>query len=96
MPADFNRIAFFLQVCESGSISKAAEHLYISPQALNKQMRVLEQELGEKLFQRTGRKLTLTGFGIFFRDQMRPVYQLYQTARRRWPAIWIPPDTPFG
>lgn len=81
MPVNFHRIAFFLQVCDSGSISKAAEHLYISPQALNKQMRVLEEELGEKLFQRTGRKLALTSFGIFFRDQMRPVHQLYQTAQ---------------
>jgi len=81
MPADFNRIVCFLKICENGSIAKAAQQLYISPQALNKQMRVLEEELGKKLFQRTGRKLALTDFGIFFRSQMQPVYQLYQTAQ---------------
>ena len=81
MAADFNRIIYFLQVCDYGSITKAAEHLYISPQALNKQMRVLEEELGAKLFQRTSRALTLTSFGIFFRNQMKPVYQFYQAAQ---------------
>lgn len=81
MSADFNRIVYFLHVCEHGSISKAAERLYISPQALNKQMRVLEKELGKKLFQHTARPLTLTNFGAFFRNQMQPVYQLYQNAQ---------------
>lgn len=81
MPADFERVAYFLHVCECGSVSKAAEKLYISPQALNKQIRLLEEELGEKLFQRTTRTLSLTSFGTFFRNQMQPVYHLYQTAR---------------
>lgn len=81
MPVDFNRIVCFLQICESGSIAKASQQLYISPQALNKQMRILEEGLGAKLFQRTGHKLALTDFGMFFRNQMQPVYQLYQTAQ---------------
>lgn len=83
MPANFERIVYFLQVCESGSVSKAAGRLYISPQALNKQIRTLEEELGEKLFQRTARTMNLTDFGIFFRNQMQPVYQMYQTAQRQ-------------
>ena len=80
MPANFERIVYFLQVCERGSVSKTAEQLYISPQALNKQIRTLEEELGEKLFQRTTRTLELTTFGTFFRNQMQPVCQLYHTA----------------
>ena len=81
MPGDFERIAYFLQVCECGNVSKAAEKLYISPQALNKQLRTLEDELGEKLFRRTVRTLEPTEFGCFFRNQMQPVYQMYETAR---------------
>ena len=83
MPVNFERIVYFLQVCESGSVSKAAGRLYISPQALNKQIRTLEEELGEKLFQRTARTMNLTDFGIFFRNQMQPVYQMYRTAQRQ-------------
>ena len=81
MPANFERIAYFLRACECGNVSKAAKKLYISPQALNKQIRTLEEELGENLFQRTTRTLELTTFGAFFRNQMQPVYQLYQTAQ---------------
>lgn len=81
MTVDFNRIVYFLRVCECGSISKAAEHLYITPQALNKQIRILEEELGERLFRHTTRTLRLTEFGSFFRSQMQPVYHLYQTAQ---------------
>lgn len=83
MPADFNRIVYFLRVCECGSISKAAESLYITPQALNRQIRVLEEELGEPLFVRNTRRLSISSFGAFFRNQMQPVYQLYQAAQRQ-------------
>ncbi len=82
MPADFNRTVYFLTVCECGSIAKAAEKLFITPQALNRQIRVLEGELGEALFERSSRKLTLSPFGNFFRDQMQTVYRLYLSAQQ--------------
>jgi len=82
MPADFNRTVYFLTVCQWGSIAKASEKLYISPQALNRQIRLLESELGQPLLMRAARKLELTAFGRFFRDQMLPVYQLYLSACR--------------
>ena len=80
MTANFTRIIYFLTVCECGSIAGAAEKLYITPQALNKQIRMLEDELGESLFQHTTRRLNITDFGQFFRNQMQPVWQLYQNA----------------
>ena len=80
MSADFNRCVYFLTVCHWGSVSKAAEKLYISPQALNRQIRLLESELGKPLFSRSTRKLTLTEFGIFFKEQMQPVYNAFISA----------------
>ncbi len=80
MAPDFNRCVYFLTVCEEGTISKAAEKLYISPQALNRQIRLLESELGQALFRRNARRLELSSFGVFFRDHMLPVYQLYVKA----------------
>lgn len=80
MTANFTRVVYFLTVCECGSIAGAAEKLYITPQALNKQIRMLEDELGESLFQHTTRRLNITDFGQFFRNQMQPVFQLYQNA----------------
>lgn len=50
----------FLKVADSGSISKAAEKLYISTTAVIKQINILEQGIGVKLFVRTHRGLKLT------------------------------------
>ncbi len=50
----------FLKVADSGSFSKAAEILYISPTAIIKQINILEERIGIKLFVRTHRGLKLT------------------------------------
>ena len=53
----------FLCVAESGSFNKAAEKLYISPPAVIKQINLLEENLGLRLFVRTHRGLQLTEAG---------------------------------
>lgn len=53
----------FIAVADSGSFSKAAEKLYISPTAVIKQINILEGSLDLKLFNRTHRGLTLTAAG---------------------------------
>ena len=83
MNIDFTRTEYFLVVCECGSVSKAAEKLYITPQALNRQIRTLEDELGEPLFLRSTRKLKLSPFGEFFRNQMQTVHKLYKSASQQ-------------
>jgi len=59
----------FLVVADSGSFSKAAESLYISPNAVIKQMNSLETNLDLTLFERTHRGLVLTEAGkSLYRD----------------------------
>ena len=53
----------FICVVESGSFSKAAEKLYISPTAVIKQINSLEASLDLKLFSRTHRGLVVTDAG---------------------------------
>ena len=53
----------FLRVAEAGSFNKAAEEAYITPTAVIKQINLLENSLGVKLFERTYRGLTLTNAG---------------------------------
>lgn len=53
----------FLKVAELGSLSKAAEALYISPSAVLQQINNLESSLGTKLFHRTQRGTSLTETG---------------------------------
>jgi DNA-binding transcriptional LysR family regulator len=52
-----------IAVGELSSFSKAAERLNLSPPAVFAQIHQLEQELGEKLYVRAGRKLVLTPAG---------------------------------
>ena len=56
----------FLKVADSGSFTKAAETLYISPTAIIKQINILEDRIGIKLFIRTHRGLKLTEAGKSF------------------------------
>ena len=53
----------FLRVADAGSFSRAAEEAYITPTAVIKQINLLEESLGVKLFDRSHRGLTLTKAG---------------------------------
>ena len=65
------QIDTFIKVAESGSFSKAAELLYMTPTAVMKQINSLEKELGVTLFSRTNHGLTLTGAGESFLQDAR-------------------------
>ncbi len=81
MNLDFNKIIYFLKASEKLNFSEAAKELYISSQALTKQITTLENELGEKLFIRTTRSIKLTDFGKVCRNQMLPVKSRFDEAQ---------------
>lgn len=59
----------FIQCAKAGSFNKAADILYISPNAVMKQINQLEARLGLQLFNRTKRGLKLTQEGkILFEE----------------------------
>lgn len=59
----------FIAVVDCGSLTKAAEHLYISPTAVMKQMNALESHLNLKLIERTPSGVHLTPAGeVIYRD----------------------------
>lgn len=53
----------FIRVADAGSFNKAAEASYITPTAVIKQINLLEETLGVKLFERSHRGLKLTPAG---------------------------------
>src|SRR5882757_5944281 len=66
---DLRRIRTFVAVAEQGGVSRAALRLHIAQPALSRQIRALQEELGFQLFERVGRRLSLTGEGEeFLRD----------------------------
>ena len=55
----------FLRVADAGSFNKAASERFITPTAVIKQINLLEESLGVKLFDRTHRGLVLTDAGKY-------------------------------
>ena len=53
----------FICVAKAGSFNKAAEELFISAPAVIKQVNLLENQLGIRLFSRSHRGLELTNGG---------------------------------
>ena len=57
---DYDQLASFLEVAKLQSFSRAAEKIFRTQPAISAQVRLLEQECGEKLFDRSGKKVLLT------------------------------------
>jgi DNA-binding transcriptional LysR family regulator len=60
---NIHQLKYFIAVVEEGTISAAARKLSISQPPLSTQIRLLETELGTKLFVRGARRITLTPAG---------------------------------
>lgn len=69
----YRQIRCFLEVANSLSFTAAAQTLYMTQQAVTKQIAALEQELGVKLFHRTTRSVTLTPAGQMLRDDFTDI-----------------------
>ena len=67
----WNWLPAFLQVAESGSIVAAARQLDLTPAAVSRTVRLLEDRLGQPLFTRVGRSVALNARGEALRDAVR-------------------------
>ncbi|MEJ7747628.1 MAG: LysR family transcriptional regulator [Luteimonas sp.] len=65
----------FCQTARLGSVSRAAEALYVSQPAITLQLQALERDLGVRLFERTGRRLTPTREGQLLYELARPLVE---------------------
>lgn len=63
------QVTYFLKAAECVSFSQAAAELYVSQPAISRQIKLLEEELGYQLFDRSRKRLLcLTPAGMVFRD----------------------------
>ena len=63
---DFDQLETFLEVAKHVSFSRAAEKRFRTQPAISSQIRALEEEVGAKLFDRSGGKVSLTAAGKAF------------------------------
>lgn len=72
----------FVAVAESGSFTKAAKRLRLSPPAVTRAVSSLEDRLGAQVFSRTTRSLTITDVGQQFLESTRRILIDLEMAER--------------
>lgn len=77
---ELSQLKAILALREFGGITKAAEHLHLSPPAVFSQIRHLEENLGAKLYQRAGRNLSLTAAGRRLADHAKRIVEAHDAA----------------
>lgn len=70
---EFRDLQQLITIADCGTISRAAEKMYISQPALSRSMQKLEGELGVKLFSRTKNSVELNENGQFFVSVAREI-----------------------
>lgn len=78
------QIRYALAVSESGSMSRAADELFITQSALSCAIRELEAEVGITIFLRTGKGVSLTPDGTEFLMYAARVYQQYELLQEKY------------
>jgi DNA-binding transcriptional LysR family regulator len=71
MDIEANDLLLFARIVESGSFSRAAERVGLPKSTVSRRIAELETRLGERLLQRTTRKLVLTEFGAGLLEHAR-------------------------
>ena len=73
----------FVTVADCGSFLKASEKLYISANAVTKQINLLEHDLGVQLFQRSNQGLTLTEAGRLIYNEAKKLIRHSRTVLQK-------------
>ncbi|TGD97329.1 LysR family transcriptional regulator [Methylobacterium nonmethylotrophicum] len=72
---NYHHLRLFHRIAHEGSLTRAADVLNLSQSALSVQLQKLEQQLGHDLFERRGKKLTLTEAGRIALDYADTVFE---------------------
>jgi LysR family nitrogen assimilation transcriptional regulator len=79
---DLKQLEYFQHVAELGSFTRAATYLSVVQPALSRQVRALETELGQNLFDRNGRGVILTEAGKRLLEHARGILTQVERARQ--------------
>lgn len=79
---DTQTLTAFLEVAETASFTRAAERLHLSQPAISKRLKSLEDQIGQRLFDRVGRSVLLTDAGTALLPYARRMLQTIEDGRR--------------
>ena len=79
---NLKQLEYFIAIADGGSISAAARSLHISQPPLSTQMHLLEDELGQILFDRGPRSIRLTEAGRLFYERAQNILDMAAAAKK--------------
>lgn len=83
----FRNYEYFAAIVEAGSLTRAAEQLYISQPSLSQYVKRLEANLGVELFDRSTSPLRLTYTGERYYQYVLQLMKLDENVRREFQDI---------
>ncbi len=78
---DLKSLRYFVEIARQKSFTAAAEKLFVTQPTLSRQIADLEEELGQKLFDRSTRRIELTEKGIFLFRQAQSILSLVERTK---------------
>lgn len=79
---EIHQLRYVVAVARTGNFSRAAEQCHIAQPSISQQIQKLEDELGERLFERTKREARLTGHGEAFLLRAMRILEEVDAAKR--------------
>ena len=79
---EIHQLRYFVAVADEGNFSRAAAKVRVAQPSLSQQIRKLEAEIGQPLFDRLPRSVVLTEAGRCFLDYARQILASIGDARR--------------
>ena len=73
---NYKHLHYFWVVAKAGGVTRASERLHLTPQTISGQLSLLEDNLGEDLFNRVGRTLELTETGRLVLSYAEEIFSL--------------------
>ncbi|HYG68221.1 MAG TPA: transcriptional activator NhaR [Anaeromyxobacteraceae bacterium] len=81
---NYHHLYYFWTVARAGSIARASEELRLAQPTISNQIKTLEGSLGQRLFERRGRRLVLTDVG---RMVLKYADDIFRTGRELQQAV---------
>ena len=78
---------YFLTVAREGGLTGASEVLHVTQPTMSRQIQELEEELGQKLFIRTTRSMTLTPEGMLLRKRAEEILEMAEKTKAEFSAM---------
>lgn len=79
-----NELLYMLTIAEHGTITRAAQELFISQPSLSESLNKVEQEFDTRIFSRTQEGLVPTAFG----EHYLKLQEISWTDTGSWKPIW--------